>query len=374
MNDWYHTSGHQNEEWLLGPEGNGAPPFPSAALMNGVGRYPCQYATAQGYFCNPDQQKRPVFYVQPGKTYRLRLVNAAGWTQFNFTVDGHTLETIEVDGVDTRWNPRTNGEGVYISAGQRNSFLLRTRPGVAPGSDFLIRASVRDDTMFRASENINPYQDALFLEVTGVLRYMNEETTNNPNPESPLILPVKEKFDHNEVYSPNKPWNNLKFVEEMQMIPYDGRPAPSRFDLNVVLNITFRNYDDGIRRGSFNNRPFQLTDGEPMLSKFVKGQHFPQENYPVKVGWGEVVQVVVNNPDRGAHPIHLHGHHFWVMGIGKAGSGPYDSTIHQLRHNGVLRDTVIVKENSWLVLRFKADNVGVWTLHVKIKNYPYADL
>ena len=36
---------------------------------------------------------------QPGKTYRLRIVNTAAFAMFYFWIDGHDMRIIEVDGV-----------------------------------------------------------------------------------------------------------------------------------------------------------------------------------------------------------------------------------------------------------------------------------
>lgn len=36
---------------------------------------------------------------EPGKTYRLRIVNTSGFASFFFWIDGHDMRIIEVDGV-----------------------------------------------------------------------------------------------------------------------------------------------------------------------------------------------------------------------------------------------------------------------------------
>jgi iron transport multicopper oxidase len=36
---------------------------------------------------------------EPGKTYRLRILNSAGFAGFFFWIDGHDMRIIEVDGV-----------------------------------------------------------------------------------------------------------------------------------------------------------------------------------------------------------------------------------------------------------------------------------
>lgn len=42
---------------------------------------------------------------QPGKTYRLRIVNTSAFAMFFFWIDGHDMRIIEVDGVSTLFYP-----------------------------------------------------------------------------------------------------------------------------------------------------------------------------------------------------------------------------------------------------------------------------
>ncbi|CAL8107651.1 unnamed protein product [Orchesella dallaii] len=362
LNDWYHTSAEENEHWFLRPESFGAPPFPFSVLMNGVGRYPCDYGILQGRYCDPYSQKRPVFKVQHGKTYRIRLINVSGWVAFNFTISGHVLNPIEVDGVDLAPNQPSHN-AVYIGAGQRYSFLVRADVGVN-GDEFLIRANLRREFLFTRPGNINPYPEALMDEVTGVIQYSDSEPVKARD--SLLLQPTFESFDYSRTYQPGESWSILHFLPEMNLRPYDGAPAPEYFNTQVALQITFENDAAGIRRGSFNGKPFHLTMGKPILGKYVDGTGIPEDAFPIYIHYGSVVQVIVNNPEAGPHPLHLHGHYFWVVGMGQSGEGSYDPTRHQLNLGGFKRDTVLIKERSWLVIRFLADNPGVWTLHCHI--------
>jgi hypothetical protein len=64
-----------------------------------------------------------------------------------------------------------------------------------------------------------------------------------------------------------------------------------------------------------------------------------------------------------AHPIHIHGHKFWVLG---SGEGYFkDSPLNLI--DPIYRDTVDVPKNGWLVVRFKSDNPGVWLLHCHVE-------
>jgi FtsP/CotA-like multicopper oxidase with cupredoxin domain len=72
---------------------------------------------------------------------------------------------------------------------------------------------------------------------------------------------------------------------------------------------------------------------------------------PLRVKQGQRVVLEMVNRSPMAHPMHLHGHHFQVVGInGKA-------------LQGAMRDTVLVPIDSAVTIAFDADNPGNWLLH-----------
>jgi FtsP/CotA-like multicopper oxidase with cupredoxin domain len=72
---------------------------------------------------------------------------------------------------------------------------------------------------------------------------------------------------------------------------------------------------------------------------------------PLKVKLGQRVVVEMRNTTMMPHPMHLHGHHFQVIGInGRA-----------LR--GAVRDTVLVPPDTSVSIAFDADNAGRWFFH-----------
>jgi len=110
------------------------------------------------------------------------------------------------------------------------------------------------------------------------------------------------------------------------------------------------------------NVPTLLDRVRAGVTKFPKSQHV------IEIDFG-VIDLILNNHDTGQHPIHLHGHHFWVLGTGQSNVGDYSSSKHdeQLNFNDPpSRDTSSINMGSWLYLRFVADNPGVWLLHCHI--------
>lgn len=87
---------------------------------------------------------------------------------------------------------------------------------------------------------------------------------------------------------------------------------------------------------------------------------------------GDVVQFVFNNLDNFPHPFHIHGHWAWVMYQGPINDGPYVG--QELISTPVLRDTIVVAEYSSLILRWVADNPGMWIMHCHIDGHLEAGL
>lgn len=84
----------------------------------------------------------------------------------------------------------------------------------------------------------------------------------------------------------------------------------------------------------------------------------------------EIVDVVINNLDKGRHPFHLHGHAFQLIyRSDEAGVYYEDSnfTAADFYPTPMRRDTVLVEANAFLIFRFKADHAGVWIMHCHIE-------
>ncbi|GAB7341808.1 hypothetical protein MBLNU457_g0135t2 [Dothideomycetes sp. NU457] len=82
----------------------------------------------------------------------------------------------------------------------------------------------------------------------------------------------------------------------------------------------------------------------------------------------EIVEIVLNNDDAGRHPFHLHGHNFQVVQRAEDNAGHYDASNHTaFPPVPMRRDVLMVRPQSNFVIRFKADNPGVWLFHCHIE-------
>jgi FtsP/CotA-like multicopper oxidase with cupredoxin domain len=87
--------------------------------------------------------------------------------------------------------------------------------------------------------------------------------------------------------------------------------------------------------------------------------------------------MIINNLDDGSHPFHLHGHSFYVLASYRSEHGwgsfsPYRTNGNAAMdpvlnvQNPLKKDTVAVPRKGYVVVRFLADNPGIWMLHCHV--------
>ncbi|UNI20006.1 hypothetical protein JDV02_006143 [Purpureocillium takamizusanense] len=300
----------------------GAEPVPNSALMN--------------------ETQNLKFAVEPGKTYLFRVINIGAFAGQYLWFEGHKMTIVEVDGVYTQ---KAEADSVYISAAQRVSFLLTTKNDT--GANFPIVASM-DTTLF---DQLPP---ELNYNSTGWLVYDDAK----PKPDAALV----DEFDP---------------FDDMTLVPYDEMPLLPEPDQVVQLDVIMDNLGDGANYAFFNNISYKppkvpslysvLSAGDMATNAAIYGEF----THPFVLKKGEIVQIVVNNLDTGRHPFHLHGHAFQAIHRSEEDAGTYDDQGGDQNQTfakaPMRRDTLVIYPTGNIVLRFKADNPGVWLFHCHIE-------
>jgi iron transport multicopper oxidase len=110
-----------------------------------------------------------------------------------------------------------------------------------------------------------------------------------------------------------------------------------------------------------------MTSGELAVNSQVYGDY----THSFVLGKDEVIQIIINNNDPGKHPFHLHGHAFQAVWRSDEDAGNFNDTTpvaaSDLPAIPMRRDTFAVHPNGNIVLRFKANNPGVWLFHCHIE-------
>ena len=202
---------------------------------------------------------------------------------------------------------------------------------------------------------------------TGKFLFNELKTVNGGNPTYNIVAPPS---------SPAKPPLDVNLL---QAVPLFSKPAPSP-DLNVKFLIEFYDDEFGVNRPHVNGaifpEPTQESLGTPPLFQYMSNQGgpltymddpkkpFPKGSWipgsgasPFVLPYKRTIDVWIENTDGGEHPMHLHGHSFWIIE-----SSDYPGTIVR----PVVRDTVSVPANGKVRIRFVSDNPGVWFFHCHI--------
>lgn len=303
-------------------------------------------------------------------TTRLNVINSAGFAWFQFAVDGHHMRVVALDAQPTV--PSELVKVIDLNAGQRVSVELCPDNGTdtSAGNTYWVRAFMEQSVF--AQDSPDPL-------VLAILEY-NEQggntlTVSNAN----TTLP---KTDAGAVTSGSDLQNDFPFdpyeLESLSIHNVVGQKAPEPTRI-IPMQIQF--YADPAANGT--NRPHFAVGNQPNVSYEIKhdgamtaslletiydGKLPPNENMghdTITLLPGDIVELRIDNYDGGEHPLHLHGHWMYVMARGKQDDGPYHEGI-AYDQTPVLRDTVSVEANSYIVVRFVANNPGVFIMHCHI--------
>lgn len=97
-----------------------------------------------------------------------------------------------------------------------------------------------------------------------------------------------------------------------------------------------------------------LSAGELATNPTIYGKDSPA----YVLGYGEIIDIVLNNDDTGRHPFHLHGHVFQVIHRSEEDAGHFNASGVTFPSVPMKRDTLVVQPSGNFVIRFKADNPG----------------
>lgn len=113
------------------------------------------------------------------------------------------------------------------------------------------------------------------------------------------------------------------------------------------------------------NKPIWIDYAQPTMGYIMDGNTSYPETYNVidaRSGGNWNYWLIWTDPDKVSfdHPIHLHGHDFFVIG---QGTGAYDEATAKLNwETPVRRDTANLPARGWLALAFMSNNPGAWLM------------
>ncbi|ROW16190.1 hypothetical protein VPNG_01767 [Cytospora leucostoma] len=372
VQDWYHDLSDGLLRETLSP-GSESSPAPNGALINGVNKLDC--SLHRNRRCDATAANLPTFDLAPNKQHRLRVINIGGFAWFEVSVDKHLdLPVTEVDGVTVQ---PASDSSVLIGPGQRYSVILSTNQ-TDPSNLYWFRARMVNHCF---AENILP--DKGVATAQAIIRYGTTGTVSDA--EGQAVLPTTEndsgKF---AVICKDKATGTYK--------PVPARPAPEYAHHSWYLRVNLEIGAWRLERGFLNQSTFRPQLQSPTLHRVVDGLNAGNETFHVEgvndrafekkselvvsSEGVEVVDVILQNFDEGNHPFHLHGQQMFILaqghgyfpgyeklGLKTEGKGLLDSSNNSIIANPLRRDVTAVEAFGWTLIRFVADNPGIWLLH-----------
>jgi iron transport multicopper oxidase len=278
---------------------------------------------------------------EAGKTYRVRLINMSALSMYHFWIEGHDMNVIEADGVDTEAH---SVDLVSVAVAQRYSLLITARNDSS--ENWLIHANL-DPEMY------DQVPDSLQLNLTSTISYKN----GNPMGSDRATVDAYSYFDDTAL---------------VPVVPMPMVEADFRHDLSFEFNT----YRDGKNYAAFNGKSYV----SPLTPTLLTAQSMPLNETSDAAVYGpntgvvilphmDMIEITIYNTDAGSHPIHIHGTQFQVVHKSQdvTSSDPsINPPFVEGQLNPMRRDTIQIPAGGSSTLRFRADNPGVWFVHCHI--------
>ncbi|KAA1107916.1 hypothetical protein PGTUg99_009871 [Puccinia graminis f. sp. tritici] len=378
---------------------------PQSLVVNGQALGSCNSSSLFGCTknCGPH-----VLHVKPGKTYRIRTIGMSALTFLYFAIESHSkFKIIEVDG---GYIKPTSTPYIEIGSGQRYSFLLKTKTlkqlrREGGQHEFYGRVEsrwrekrdmgsfiLRYDLSSSASKSTNGTKECGSARSSYQTNYSRTLITNPTDLDKIVPLPNE---DHEWVGSRFRPLTVKK-----------DAPTAAQVDRRIFISSQQKKAADGSVNWFVNNLTYvenkrklpvlvqAYTDGlRPDYEAASKNNGYDPklDAYPVKLG--EVIEFVIVNIASTvnvseAHPWHLHGQKFYVIGqgYGEFNEESYEKINkdnHRRNKRSIERDTQVVfagkngkyfkgpmpsgSHVGWLVIRLVAKTPGAFLIHCHLQ-------
>ncbi|CAN7062372.1 unnamed protein product [Brassica rapa subsp. trilocularis] len=313
--------------------------------------------------------------VKNGKTYLLRIVNAALNEELFFKVSGHLFTVVEVDAVYVK---PFKIDTIVIAPGQTTNVLLTasksTGKYLVTASPFMDSPIAVDNVTATATVHYSgtlsssptiltlpPPQNATSVATnfTNSLRSLNSK-------KYPALVPTT--IDHHLFFTVGlglnpcptcKAGNGSRVVASINNVTF-VMPKIALLPAHY-FNIS------GVFTPDFPKNPphvFNYSGGSVTNMATETGTRL------YKLPYNATVQLVLQDtgviaPEN--HPIHLHGYNFFEVGRGLGNFNPKKDPNNFNLVDPVERNTIGVPSGGWVVIRFRADNPGVWFMHCHLE-------
>ncbi|XP_057436868.1 laccase-7 isoform X2 [Lotus japonicus] len=397
LGDWYNAGVEDMEKALAA---GGRPELSSSFTINGL--------PGDIFSCSQKGQNSETFKmkVKQGKTYMLRMVNAVLELHLFVTLANHNFTVVAVDATYT--DPYVT-DVIVIAPGQTLDALFTANQPI--GSYYMVASPYKSGgKMFDniTSRGIVVY-DHQYAQYSS--SHLVMPSLPSLNPMMPFLPPFNDtptahKFYSNITSLVGAPhWVPVPLEVDEHMFITVGLNL-QRCDPATVTNDTCKGPMNHTLSPSMNNESFVLPKGRgySMLEAFFENMSgvyttdfpskppvmfdftnpdirfdlnlifAPKSTKVKKLKFNSTVEIVFQNTafiHTDNHAMHLHGFNFHVLA---QGFGNFDPTSDEAKFNLVnpqIRNTIGVPVGGWAVIRFQANNPGVWFVHCHVEHHTH---
>lgn len=251
-----------------------------------------------------------------------------------FAVDNHTMTVIANDLVPI---VPYEADSVILGIGQRYDVVINA---THDSGNYWMRA------IWQTSCSSNTAGDK--NDILAIVRY-DSSSTDDPSSTSDTISLTSKCGDE----------------PKESLVPYLSIDIDSDYTIEDDFQLSFA--AGNLFTWTINNSSFWLNWTNPTTLRIFNDESIwptPYNVEPITLVNDWVIYVIENSAIALNHPIHLHGHDFYVVG---QSSNTFDaSTFSPTLTNAPRRDVATLPAGGYLALAFQTDNPGCWLMHCHI--------
>ncbi|KAJ8753844.1 hypothetical protein K2173_000098 [Erythroxylum novogranatense] len=367
LGEWWKANAVDVENEALAT--GGAPNISDAYTING--------RPGDLYNCSTS----PIYELDviPGETYLLRIINAALNNQLFFKVANHRLRVV---GIDASYTNPYDTDVVVTGPGQTvdalltadqswGSYYMAASPYVSTEGVEFDNSTTRGLLVYHGSTSTSPVMPQMpatndtptaytfYSNITGLVG-------------GPHWVPVPTKIDEHMFVTVNLGLSQCGTNTTCDG-PFGARLSASMnnhsFQIPTTLSMlqAFFFNVNGVYTTDFPDNPPIVFDYTNAINSFDTSLLFAPKRTSVKLlKYNSNVQIIMQNTALigvESHPIHIHGFNFHVLAQGFGNYDPVNGPSKFNFYNPQVRNTIAVPVGGWAVIRFTANNPGVWLVH-----------
>ncbi|XVF04524.1 hypothetical protein REPUB_Repub05bG0091000 [Reevesia pubescens] len=347
IGDWYSKSHTTLKKFLDSGRSLGRP---DGVLING------KTAKSGG-----NGRDKPLFTMEPGKTYKYRICNVGLKNSLNFRIQDHKMKIVEMEGSHTVQNVY---DSLDVHVGQ--CFAVLVTANQAPKDYFMVAST-------RFTKNV--------LTTTNIIRYSNGKGAASPElPPAPVgwawSLNQFRTFRWNLTASAARPnpqgsyhYGAINITRSIKLVNTASRAGGKlRYGINGVSHI---NPPTPLKLAEYYNVAdkvfmYDVIRDEPP----AKITDLTMQPNVLNLTFRNFVEIILENHEKSIQSYHLDGYSFFAVAIEPGKWTPEKRRNYNLL-DAVSRHTIQVFPKSWAAILLTFDNAGMWNIRSEIWERTY---